>query len=55
MKRGDFLQKWGLCSLKSDLGFVKRQFFPVAWELYIKLATLQPELHPSLSPHNIHS
>lgn len=28
MKRGDFLQRWGLASLKLNLGFVEGEFFP---------------------------
>lgn len=28
MKRGDFLQKWGLSSLKLSLGFLEGQFAP---------------------------
>lgn len=45
MKRGDFLQKWGLSSLKLNLGFVEGQFAPsdpdraAAWELYVELLT----------------
>lgn len=45
MKRGDFLQKWGLSSLKLKLGFVEGEFNPTdpdkaaAWELYVELLT----------------
>lgn len=45
MKRGDFLQKWGLSSLKLKLGFMEGEFSPsdpdkaAAWELYVELLT----------------
>jgi hypothetical protein len=45
MKRGDFLQKWGLSSLKLNLGFMESEFKPsdpdkaAAWELYVELLT----------------
>jgi hypothetical protein len=45
MKRRDFLQKWGLSSLKLNLGFLEGQFAPqdpdraAAWELYVELLT----------------
>lgn len=45
MKRRDFLQKWGLASLKINLGFLDGQFVPqdpdrnAAWELYVELLT----------------
>jgi hypothetical protein len=45
MKRRDFLEKWGLSSLKINLGFLAGEFAPrdpdraAAWELYIKLLT----------------
>jgi len=41
MKRGDFLQRWGLASLKLNLGLVDGEFSPsdpdrsAAWELYV--------------------
>ena len=45
MKRGDFLQAWGLSGLKLKLGFVEAEFAPTdtdrlaAWELYVELLT----------------
>jgi len=45
MKRGDFLQRWGLASLKLNFGFVEGEFSPsdpdrsAAWELYVELLT----------------
>ena len=45
MKRRDFLEKWGLSSLKINLGFLEGDFAPrdpdraAAWELYIELLT----------------
>ncbi len=45
MKRGDFLQQWGLSSLKLKLPFVESEFSPndpdkaAAWDLYIELLT----------------
>ena len=45
MKRRDFLQKWGLSSLKINLGFLEGEFAPrdpdraAAWELYVELLT----------------
>jgi hypothetical protein len=45
MKRRDFLEKWGLSSLKLNLGFLEGEFNPrdpdraAAWELYIELLT----------------
>ena len=45
MKRRDFLEKWGLSSLKISLGFLEGEFQPrdpdraAAWELYIELLT----------------
>ena len=45
MKRRDFLQKWGLSSLKIKAGFLEGEFAPkdsdreAAWELYIELLT----------------
>jgi hypothetical protein len=45
MKRGDFLRKWGLSSLKIKLGFLEGEFNPrdadraAAWELYVELLT----------------
>ncbi len=45
MKRSDFLQRWGLSSLKLNLGFMQGEFSPsdpdraAAWELYIELLT----------------
>jgi hypothetical protein len=45
MKRRDFLQKWGLSSLKLKLGFLEGDFNPrdpdraAAWELYVELLT----------------
>lgn len=55
MNRRDFLEKWGLGSLKINLVFLKGEFKPqdpdraAAWELYIELLTrittqyLEPE------------
>jgi hypothetical protein len=45
MKRRDFLEKWGLSSLKLKIGFLEGEFIPrdpdraAAWELYIELLT----------------
>ena len=45
MKRRDFLERWGLSSLKINLGFLEVEFAPsdpdraAAWELYIELHT----------------
>src|SRR5258707_5337195 len=45
MKRRDFLEKWGLSSLKIKLGFVEGEFIPrdpdraAAWDLYVELLT----------------
>jgi hypothetical protein len=45
MKRRDFLERWGLLSLKIKLGFLEGEFNPsdpdraAAWELYIELLT----------------
>jgi hypothetical protein len=45
MKRRDFLEKWGMTSLKLNLGFLEGEFAPrdpdraAAWELYIELLT----------------
>lgn len=45
MKRRDFLEQWGLSSLKIKLGFLEGEFAPrdadraAAWELYIELLT----------------
>ena len=45
MKRRDFLERWGLSSLKINLGFLEGEFKPsdpdraAAWELYIELLT----------------
>lgn len=45
MKRRDFLEKWGLASLKINLGFLESEFKPgdpdraAAWELYVELLT----------------
>ena len=45
MKRRDFLEKWGLSSLKINLGFLETEFEPkdpdraAAWELYVELLT----------------
>jgi hypothetical protein len=45
MKRRDFLAKWGLSSLKINLGFLETEFEPkdpdraAAWELYVELLT----------------
>ena len=45
MKRRDFLEKWGLSSLKISLGFLEGEFAPrdpdraAAWELYVELLT----------------
>jgi hypothetical protein len=55
MKRRDFLEKWGLSSLKINLGFLEGEWAPrdadrnAAWELYVELLTrittqsLEPE------------
>jgi hypothetical protein len=45
MRRRDFLEQWGLSSLKINLGFLEGEFSPsdpdraAAWELYIELLT----------------
>jgi hypothetical protein len=45
MKRRDFLETWGLSSLKIKLGFLEGEFSPkdadraAAWELYVELLT----------------
>lgn len=45
MKRRDFLEQWGLSSLKINLGFLEGEFNPrdpdraAAWELYVELLT----------------
>jgi hypothetical protein len=45
MKRRDFLEKWGLSSLKIKLPFLEGEFRPqdpdraAAWELYVELLT----------------
>jgi hypothetical protein len=45
MKRRDFLERWGLSSLKIKLGFLEGEFSPsdpdraAAWELYVELLT----------------
>ena len=45
MKRRDFLEQWGLSSLKIKLGFLEGEFAPrdtdraAAWELYVELLT----------------
>ena len=45
MKRRDFLEKWGLSSLKISLGFLEGEFAPrdpdraAAWDLYVELLT----------------
>ena len=45
MKRGDFLARWGLSSLKLNLSFIEGEFAPAdsdraaAWELYVELLT----------------
>jgi hypothetical protein len=45
MKRRDFLEKWGLSSLKIKLGFLEGEFSPrdpdraAAWDLYVELLT----------------
>lgn len=45
MKRRDFLEQWGLSSLKIKLGFLEGEFVPsdpdraAAWELYVELLT----------------
>ena len=45
MKRHDFLEQWGLSSLKLNLGFLQGEFAPrdpdraAAWELYVELLT----------------
>lgn len=54
MKRRDFLKKWGLSSLKINVGFLESEFAPsdpdreAAWELYIELLTRVATQH--LSP-----
>ena len=45
MKRSEFLEKWGLSSLKLNIGFLNAEFKPndadraAAWDLYIELLT----------------
>ena len=45
MKRRDFLEQWGLTSLKINVGFLEGEFKPgdpdraAAWELYVELLT----------------
>jgi hypothetical protein len=45
MKRRDFLEQWGLSSLKIKLGFLEGEFQPrdadraASWELYVELLT----------------
>jgi hypothetical protein len=45
MKMRDFLEEWGLSSLKIKAGFLEGEFAPrdpdrdAAWELYIELLT----------------
>jgi hypothetical protein len=45
MKRRDFLERWGLSTLKINVGFLEGEFQPrdpdraAAWELYIELLT----------------
>jgi hypothetical protein len=45
VKRRDFLERWGLSSLKIKLGFLEGEFEPrdpdraAAWELYVELLT----------------
>ena len=45
MKRRDFLERWGLSSLKINLGFLEGEFAPrdpdrgAAWDLYVELLT----------------
>jgi hypothetical protein len=45
MKRRDFLEQWGLSSLKIKLGFLEGEFAPrdadrtASWELYVELLT----------------
>ena len=45
MKRRDFLEKWGLSSLKVKVGFLEAEFDPrdpdraAAWDLYVELLT----------------
>ena len=45
MNRRDFLEKWGLASLKINLGFLEGEFNPrdpdraAAWEMYVELLT----------------
>jgi hypothetical protein len=45
MKRRDFLERWGLTTLKIRLGFLEGEFDPsdpdraAAWELYVELLT----------------
>src|ERR1700730_3420227 len=68
MKRRDFLQKWGLSSLKINLGFAEGEFAPqdpdraAAWELYVELLTrittqyLAPEDgDEKTAPHGVHA
>jgi hypothetical protein len=56
MKRRDFLEKWGLSSLKINLGWLNGEFAPhdpdreAAWELYIELLTRVATQH--LSPED---
>ncbi len=45
MKNSDFLERWGLSSLKFDAGFLEREFSPndagrlAAWGLYTEIST----------------
>ncbi|MEW8460672.1 MAG: hypothetical protein AB2653_10250, partial [Candidatus Thiodiazotropha endolucinida] len=45
MKRRDFLEQWGLNSLKINVGFLEADFSPsdadsnAAWDLYVELLT----------------
>ncbi len=54
VKRRDFLEKWGLSSLKINVGFLESEFAPndpdreAAWELYVELLTRVATQH--LSP-----
>jgi hypothetical protein len=54
MKRRDFLEQWGLSSLKIKLGFLEGEFArrdadrAAAWELYVELLTRVTTQYPSL-------
>jgi hypothetical protein len=56
MKRRDFLEQWGLSSLRIKLGFLEGEFAPrdadraAAWELYTELLTRVTTQY--LSPEN---